>query len=93
MQQASGGGGPREDLDGDEHCEPEGAPPIVATQMFPQVPWDFIQKAELLELLAFRKKAQLSPLAHTVHHMGQWVCAFVVNECVDVHNGLAARRR
>ncbi|CAK0853929.1 unnamed protein product [Prorocentrum cordatum] len=30
--------------------------------------------------------AQLSPLAHTVHHMGRWVCSFLVSELVEVHN-------
>ena len=30
--------------------------------------------------------AQLSPLAHTVHHMQRWVCNFIVAESVDVHN-------
>ncbi|CAK0880615.1 unnamed protein product [Prorocentrum cordatum] len=30
--------------------------------------------------------AQLSPLAHTMHHMGRWVCSFLVSELVEVHN-------
>ena len=28
----------------------------------------------------------LSPLAHTIHHMGRWVCQLAVLEMVDVHN-------
>ena len=28
----------------------------------------------------------LSPLSHTIHHMGRWVCQLVVSEIVDVHN-------
>ena len=39
--------------------------------------------------------AQLSPLAHTVHHLQRWACVFLVSECVDVHNimrGQAARQ-
>eukprot|EP00959_Pyramimonas_sp_CCMP1952_P101973 2132600-Pyramimonas_sp.AAC.1 len=30
--------------------------------------------------------AQLSLLAHTVHHMGRWVCLFFVSEVVEVHD-------
>ena len=37
--------------------------------------------------------AELSPLAHTVHHMQRWLCLFVVSECVHVHNELRAQRR
>ena len=28
----------------------------------------------------------VSPLSHTIHHMGRWVCQLVVSEIVDVHN-------
>lgn len=37
--------------------------------------------------------AEMSPLAHTVHHMQRWLCLFVVSECAAVHNELRAQRR
>jgi hypothetical protein len=37
--------------------------------------------------------AELSPLAHTIHHMQRWLCLFVVTECVDVHNQLREQRK
>ena len=30
--------------------------------------------------------SDLSPLRHTIHHMGRWVCQLAVSEMVDVHN-------
>lgn len=30
--------------------------------------------------------SELSPLGHTVHHQGRWVCQLIVHEVVDVHN-------
>ena len=30
--------------------------------------------------------SELSPLGHTIHHQGRWVCQLVVNEIADVHN-------
>jgi len=29
--------------------------------------------------------SDLSPLAHTVHHMQRWLCLFIVNDCVQVY--------
>jgi hypothetical protein len=37
--------------------------------------------------------SDLSPLAHTVHHMQRWLCFFVTSECVQVHNELLEQRR
>lgn len=37
--------------------------------------------------------SELSPLAHTVHHMQRWLCLFIVSESVQVHNELRAQRR
>ena len=30
--------------------------------------------------------SELSPLGHTVHHMGRWVCQLAVREMVDILN-------
>ena len=37
--------------------------------------------------------SEMSPLAHTIHHMQRWLCMFCVTECADVHNDLRAQRR
>eukprot|EP00959_Pyramimonas_sp_CCMP1952_P295676 6184222-Pyramimonas_sp.AAC.1 len=43
------------------------------------------------------KNSDLSPLAHTIHHMGRWMCILAVTEMVDVSNrrvlALAEARR
>ncbi|CAK0858744.1 unnamed protein product [Prorocentrum cordatum] len=43
------------------------------------------------------KNSDLSPLAHTIHHMGRWMCILAVAEMVDVSNrrvlALAEARR
>jgi hypothetical protein len=40
--------------------------------------------------------AQLSPLAHTIHHMQRWLATFIMAECADVHNilrGMAMKKK
>ncbi|CAK0903331.1 unnamed protein product [Prorocentrum cordatum] len=60
-------------------------------ECFPDVPANAAALGDFPTPICESVNAQLSPLAHTVHHMGRWVCDFIVGECVDVHNELRAQ--
>lgn len=55
---------------------------------FPTVPENEAALGSFPTPICESVNSRLSPLAHTVHHMGRWVCMFSVTECVDVHNTL-----
>jgi len=60
---------------------------------FPTVPANAAALGTFPTPICESVNAQLSPLAHTVHHMGRWTCFFLVSECVEVHNELLCRKR
>ena len=68
-----------------EHCMPKLEKNAALLQDFP---------TNICEIA----NSELSPLGHTVHHMGRWMCQLVLQEVVDVLNiktlqRLAGRKR
>ena len=69
------------------------ADPICKAECFPDVDRNATFLRKFPTPICESVNAEMSPLAHTIHHMQRWLCLFVVNECVEVHNELRAQRR
>jgi hypothetical protein len=67
--------------------------PVCKVECFPTVPRNAAALCSFPTPICESVNSELSPLAHTVHHMQRWLCFFLVTECVDVHNELRAQRR
>ena len=67
--------------------------PLCRQECFPNVPKNEIFLRDFPTPICESVNAELSPLAHTVHHMQRRLCFFLVSECVSVHNELKAQRR
>ena len=56
-----------------EHCLPNLPENVALLNGFP---------TNICEIV----NSELSPLGHTVHHMGRWTCQLFMQEVVDVYN-------
>ena len=66
---------------------------VCKAECFPDVPKNAAILDQFPTPICESVNAEMSPLAHTVHHMQRWLCLFLVSECIEVHNELRAQRR
>ena len=66
---------------------------VCRSECFPDVPRNSDFLRDFPTPVCETVNSEMSPLAHTIHHMQRWLCMFCVNECADVHNELRAQRR
>ena len=67
--------------------------PVCLAECFPDVAKNAAFLGDFPTPICETVNSEMSPLAHTIHHMQRWLCTFCVNEWADVHNDLRAQRR